>query len=96
MKNVLKTFVKSVLIALGLIEPASAADTAVQKKIYGSCLTTRIISNEEMNDIMKIMKSLKDAGLIIKDDSETIENEATEQKDGSLSMFLGTLDSGYM
>ena len=49
-----------------------------------------------MNDIMKIMKSLKDAGLIIKDDSETIENEATEQKDGFLSMFLGTLDSGYM
>ena len=49
-----------------------------------------------MNDIMKIMKSLKDAGLITKDDSETIENEATEQKDGFLSMFLGILGSGYM
>ena len=41
-------------------------------------MTTLIISNDEMNDIMKIIKSLEDAGLLIKDVSETIENEAKE------------------
>ena len=41
-------------------------------------MTTLIISNDEMNDIMKIIKSLEDAGLLIKDVSETIENEVKE------------------
>ena len=51
---------------------------------------TLIISNEEMNDIMKIVKSLEDSGLLIKDVSETIKNDAKEQKGGFLSMLLGT------
>ena len=41
---------------------------------------TLIISNEEMNDIKKIINSLEESGLLIKDVSETIKNEAKEQK----------------
>ena len=51
---------------------------------------TLIISNEEMDDIMKIVKSLEDSGLLIKGVSETIKNDAKEQKRGFLSMLLGT------
>ena len=50
-----------------------------------------IISNEKMDDIMKIVRSLEDAGLLIKSVSEAIKNEAKEQKDGFLGMLLSTL-----
>ena len=42
-------------------------------------------------NILKIIKSLEESGLLIKGVSETIKNEAKEQKGGFLSMFLGTL-----
>ena len=48
--------------------------------MFGSDTTTLIISNEEMNDITKIVKSLEESGLLIKGVSETIKNEAKEQK----------------
>ena len=51
-----------------------AADAACYKKVFESGFTTFIISNEEMEDIMKIVKSLKDSGLLIKGVSETIKN----------------------
>ena len=57
MKNVLKPLVKSILISLGLT--AAATDAAIRKKTSGLGMTTLIISNEEMNDIMKTIKSLK-------------------------------------
>ena len=44
-----------------------------------------------MEDIIKIVKSLEDSGLLLKGVSETIQNEAKEQKGGFLSMLLGTL-----
>ena len=66
-----------------------AADAAIQKKIYGSGTTALIISNEEMEDIMKIVKLHKESGLLIKGISETIKNEAKEQKGGFLPMLLG-------
>ena len=47
----------------------------------GSGNTTLIISNEEMNDIIKIVTSLGESGLLIKDISETIKNESKEQKE---------------
>ena len=60
MKNVLKPLVKSILTSLGLTAAAAAAtDSAIRKKTFGSGMTTLIISNEEMNDIMKTIKSLK-------------------------------------
>ena len=74
--NVLKPLAKSVLIPLGLTAAASATDAAIHKKMFGSGNTTLIISNEEMNDIMKIVKTLEEFGLLIKGVSETIKNEA--------------------
>ena len=66
-KNVIKPLAKSVLIPLGLTSAASAADAGIHKKILGSGnTTTLIISNDEMNDIIKIVKSLEDSGFIIK------------------------------
>ena len=80
--NVLKPLVKSVLIQLRLTAAASARDTAIHTKMFelgrpsdlASRMTTLIISNEEVNDIIKIFKSLEKSGLLIKSVSETIKN----------------------
>ena len=64
--------------------------------MFGSRFTTLIISNEEMNDIMKIVQSLQESGLLIRDVSETIKNEANKQKRGFLSMPLATLGAGLL
>ena len=61
--NVLKLLAKGVLIPLGLTAAASATVAAIHKKTFGSDVTTLIISNEEMNDIVKIAKSLEEFGL---------------------------------
>ena len=90
-KNVIKPLAKSVLIHLGLTAAASAADTGIHKKILGSGNTTLIISNEEMNDIMKIVQALQDSNILLKGVTKTIENETKEQNGGYLSMLLGTL-----
>ena len=50
------------------------------KKILGLGNTTLIISNNEIEDIIKIIKSLEDSGLLLKGVSETVQNEAREQK----------------
>ena len=76
--NVLKPLAKNVLIPLGLTVAALATYVVFHKKISGSGNTTLIISNEEMNDIMKIIKSLGESGLLIKRVSETIKNEGKE------------------
>ena len=55
MKNVLKPLAKSTLIPLGLTAAASATDAAIHKKMFGFGTTTLIISNKEINDIMKIV-----------------------------------------
>ena len=66
-KNVIKPLAKSVFIPLGLTAAASAADAGIHKKILGSGnTTTLIISNDEMEDIVKIVKSLEDSGLLLK------------------------------
>ena len=77
MKNVIKSLAKSVLIPLGLTTAASLADAVIRKKISESGHnTTLIISNDEMEDILKIVKSLEDSGLLLEGISETIKNEA--------------------
>ena len=48
--------------------------------MFGSGVITLIISNEKINDIMKIVKSLEESGLLIKCVSETIQNEAKKNK----------------
>ena len=80
MKNVTKPLAKSVLIPLGLIAAASAADAEIDKNILGSGNTTLIVSNNEMENISKIVKSLEDSDLLLKGVTETIQNEAKEQK----------------
>ena len=95
-KNTLKALPKSVLISLGLTEAASATDAAIYKEMRESGITTLIIFNEEMNDIVKIMKFLEESGLLIKDVNKTIKNEAREQKREFLSMFLGTLRASLL
>ena len=92
-KNVIKPLAKSILIPLGLTAAASPADMGIRKKILGSGKhnTTLIISNDEMEDIIKIVKSLEDSGLLLKGVNETVQNEAREQKGAFLSMLLGTL-----
>ena len=89
-KNVIKPLAKSVLIPLGLTAAASAADAGIHKKILGSGNTTLIISNDEIEDIIKIVKSLEDSALLLKGVTETVQNEVKEQKGGFFSMFLGT------
>ena len=74
MKNVLTKLAKSVLIPLELTAAASVIDAAIQKKIFGS-ETTIAFSNEELNHIMKILKSLGDAGLLIQGVTETVKIE---------------------
>ena len=64
--------------------------------MFGSGVTTLIISNEEMNDFMKIVKSLEESGLFIKSVSQSIKNEAKEQKGGFLGMLLGTLGASLL
>ena len=59
--------------------------------MFGSDTTTLLIFNEEMNDIMKNVKSLEQSGLLIKGVSETIKIEAKEQKGRFLTILLGTL-----
>ena len=58
-ENALEPLAKSVLIPLGFIA-ASATYAAIHKKMFGSRKTTLIISNEEMNEIMKIVKALEE------------------------------------
>ena len=94
--NGLKPLAKIVLIPLGLMTVASATDAAIHQKMFRSGFTTLIISNEEMNDVMKIVKSHEESGLLIKGVSEAIKNEAKEQKGGFVSILLGTLGASLL
>ena len=77
---------------LGLTAAASATDAAINKQILGSGNhTTLIISNDDMEDVSKIVKSLEDSGMLLDGITETVKNEVKEQKGGFLSMLLGTL-----
>ena len=98
-KNVITPLAKSVLIPLGLTAAASAADAGIHKKILGSGRysssashnTTLIISNKDMDYLIKIVKSLEDSELSLKGVTESVQNEVKEQKGGFLSMLLDTL-----
>ena len=95
-KNGLKLLAKSVLIPLGLTAAATATDAAIQKKVFGSGMTTLIISNEEMGDIMKIIKSLEEFSLSAKGVSKTIKDKAKEQKDEFRGLLLGKLGASLL
>ena len=88
--SLLKSVIKP-LGLLGLTAASSAIDAVIHKKIYGSGTTTLVISNEEMNDIMKNVQALEDSNILLKGVTKTIKNETKEQKGGFLTMLLGTL-----
>ena len=91
-KIVITPLTKGVLIPLGLTAAASAADAGIHKKILGSGgHTTLIISNKDMEDLIKIVKSLEDSGLLLKRVTESVKNAVKEQREGFLSMLLLTL-----
>ena len=98
MKSVINPLAKSFLIPLGLTAAASAADAGIHRKILGSGHnnTTSIISNDEMDDILKIVKFFEDSGVLLKGVRETIQHEAKEQRGGFLSMLLGTLGASLL
>ena len=87
---------KNVLEPLGISAAMSAIDGSIKKKMLGSGTTTLIISNDEMDDIFKIVKSLENSGLLLKGVSEAIQHEAKEQRGGFLSMLLGTLGASLL
>ena len=90
---------KNVLAPLGITAAASAVDAGIKKitkKIQGSGTTTLIISNEKMNDIMKIVQALEDSNILLKGVTKTIKNETKEQKEEFLSMLLGTLGASLL
>ena len=95
-KNVIKPLAKSVLVPLGLTAVASVADAWIHKKILGSENTTLIISNNEMEDIIKIIKYLENSGLLIEGVTKAVQNEVREQKGGFLSILLGTLGASLL
>ena len=92
----LKPLAKSVLIPLRLTAVAAATDAAIHKKMFGSGSTKLIISNEEIEDIMRKVKSLEESGLLIKYISEAIKNERKEQKVGFLQILLTLLGASLL
>ena len=88
--------VKNVLTPLGITVATSAIDAGIQKKINSSGTTTLTISNEEMNDIMKIVKALEDSNILLKGVTKTIKIETKERKRGFLGMLLGTLGASLL
>ena len=87
---------KNILAPIGISAGMSAIDGSIKKKMLGSEMTTLIISNDEMDDILKIVKSLENSGLLLKGVSETIQHEAKEQRGGFLSMLLSTLGASLL
>ena len=92
MKSIIKPLAENVLVPLGLTAAASTADAGIRKKILGSGHNnpTLRFSNDEMDDILKIVQSLEDSRVLLRGVSETIQNEAKAQRGGFLSMLLGT------
>ena len=94
-ESVLKPLAKNASISLGLIA-AAATDADIHKKMLESGVATLIISNEQINDIIKIVKSLEASGLLTKGVGETIKNEVTKQKGGFLSVLLDNLGASLL
>ena len=99
-KNVLTPIAKSVLVRLGLPAAAWGTNTVIPNKIFGWRTTALIISNKEMNDTMKLVKSLEESGLLIKGVSEILKNKAKKTKTKKqryvfLRILLGTLLNKY-
>ena len=92
MKNGLTPSGKRILTSLELTAASSVTDATIQKKIFVLGTTSLTTSNEEMDDIMKVVKFLEESGLLLKGKkSKIIKNEAKEQRSGFPGMLLGIL-----
>ena len=91
----LKSVVKP-LVMLSLTAAASATDAGINKKILGSGNHTTLIISNNMQDILKIVKSLEDSGILFNGITETVKNEVKEKKDGFLSIPLSTLGASLL
>ena len=79
---------KNVLAPLRLSAAMSAINGSIRKKMLGSGVATLIISNDEMDDILKIVRSLENSGVLLKGVSETIQYEAKEQRGEFLGRYV--------
>ena len=86
---------KNILAPLGLSAAMSATDAAIQKKMYGSgdvghskTFRTLIISNNDLDNLIKIVTALKEYDILLKGITKTIENNTKKQEGGFLSMLL--------
>ena len=103
-----KYLVKPELLArnepLGLTAAASAADIGIHNtrisrrhsSFSASSNATLIISNKDMEDLIKVEKSLEDSGLLLNGVTELVKNEVKEQPGGFLSMLRGTLGGKFV
>ena len=89
MKSVIKPLAKIVLITLGLTAAASEVDAGIHKKKLGSGHnnTTFIISNDEMDDILKIVKSLEDSGVLLKGVNKRKKNKLKNKEEDFLVCY---------
>ena len=86
----LKSVIKP-LGALGLTDPA------IHKKVLGKGNhTTLLISHDDLNDLLKVIKSLENSGILLDGITETVKNEVKEQKGGFLSTLLSVLGSALL
>ena len=92
---IIKSLIKP-LGVLGLTAAVSATAAAIKKILGPGNHTTLIISNDAMQDLLKIVKSLEDSGILLDGISETVKNEVKEQNGGFLSMLLGTLGASLL
>ena len=88
---------KNVLAPLGITAAASVIDAEIKKKTKKQCSgnTTLIISNEEMNERIKVIQALENSNILLKGVTKAIKNETKEQG-GFLSMSLGTLGASLL
>ena len=97
MKSVIQSLAKYVLIPFELAAATAVGDAGIHKKILGSGHnTTLITSDSEMEDVLKIIKSFEDTGLLLEGVSKKIKNETKEEKGGFLSMLLSLLGANLL
>ena len=80
---------RNILAPLEITAAVSAVHAEIQKKVHGSGTTTSIISNEEINNVMKFVQVLEDSNILLKRITKAIENKTKERNAGFLGMLLG-------
>ena len=95
-ENIHKLLAKSFLVQLRLLTAVLATDAAIQNNIFGLSTAALVLSNEDLNDIVAIVKSPEECSLFIKGVSEITKNEAKEQKGQFLGILLVTLSASLL